>query len=85
MKYKELSELQKTEFINTFYNHAPLDETEDLKTDCPWSCPWYWIPDTILLSQNISEAAILFYKEYAKQIDQEIENDQIFEIDKYKE
>lgn len=56
MKTEDLTEEQRIEFTEEFYNLAP-DWLDDRDTPNPWGCPWIWAKGMELYGETVKEMA----------------------------
>lgn len=72
-KAKELTEEQRREFSDFFYE---VSEVDDRESPAPWGCPWEFCPERELFGDDLSEMAEGYYDEVREQM---IEESQIAE------
>ncbi len=59
---QDLTEEEKDQFNNHFYNECGPTSKTDQDSPCPWGSPWYWAATEILKGETIQEMAENFYK-----------------------
>lgn len=60
MKAQNLTESQKDQFVNFFYDHWEFPEN-DAESNFPWGCPWLNRHEIFLRGDDIEEMARNFY------------------------
>lgn len=72
-KYADLSEDEREIFFKAFYDSTGVYEVNDMDSPNPWGAPWEWTKESYLLSEDIAEAAKLFWKRHSAEIIELIE------------
>lgn len=67
MRAEELSEEERIEFAESFYDcwcpWSMLGKKPDLSSPEPWGCPWFYDPEVEFKGETVDEMATNYFKE----------------------
>lgn len=64
-KAKDLTQEQRKEFSEVFYEMSEIDDRE---TPAPWGCPWEYCPERELFGDDIAEMAYVYFDEVKEEM-----------------